>query len=430
MYRRSVLFDVCVNLDGELKETIRSFLRALEYVDALYHIQNTKETSLVLENNLFGRIIETLKKGTLYLSGDEKLSIEKRIESMARCIYDLYPITLRHKGEDYIDLIIGKIFSQDRNNRKSYSGAIGVINKSFDSLIQTYDERIDFFLQKLPIPERYKGSFARENIPIMRCIDVFSLAGELNIKHKPICVFFSGGGSENLSTLSMMTVFINVYVRRFEFISKEIARNYIEGYSTIENLDYETIARLLLLWLRGHDIGHFYGVDSLEKRMPELDKTYLILHELKSDAVALYNLRHLTDDLLKDDLLAKAYMVAISEMFRYIRRGKFYNYADTASAFLEYMYFKESGSIEFDKEAKKFKINFTKLANDIESLNTNLIRIFAEGDIREATEFVNRWGDIKELGQYGLPDELGVLEDADIPHYIDLNFVTRDGVLI
>lgn len=429
MYRRSVVYDVFVNLDEELKETIRSFLRALEYVDALYHIQNTKETSLVLENNLFGRFIETLKKGTLYLSGDEKLNIEKRIESMARCIYDLYPITLRYKGQDYIDLIMGKIFSQDRNNCKCYSGAIGVINKSFDSLIQTYDEKIDFFLQKLPIPEQYKGSFARENTPIMRCIDVFSLAGELNIRHKPICVFFSGGGSENLSTLSMMTVFINVYVRRFEFISKEIARNYIEGYSTIENLDYETIARLLLLWLRGHDIGHFYGVDSLEKSMPELDKTYLILHELKSDAVALYNLRHLTDDLLKDDLFAKAYMVAISEMFRYIRRGKFYNYADTASAFLTYMYFKESGSIEFDKEAKKFKINFNKLENDIEKLNTNLIGIFARGDIREATELVNRWGNIKELGQYGLPDELGVLEDADIPHYIDLNFVTRDRIL-
>jgi hypothetical protein len=426
---RSVVFDVFVNLDVELKEPIRSFLRALEYVDALYHIQNTKETSLVLENNLFGGIIETLKKGTHYLSGDEKLNIEKRIESMARSIYDLYPITLKHKGEDYIDLIIGKIFSQDGNDRRCYSGAIGVINKSFDSLIQTYDEKIDFFLQTLPISEKYKGSSNKVNTPTMRCIDVFSLAGELNIRHKPICVFFSGGGSENLSTLSMITVFINVYVRRFELISKEIARNYIESYLTIGNLDYETVARLLLIWLRGHDLGHFYGVDSLEKRMSELDKTYLILHELKSDAAALYNLRYLADNLLKDDLLVKAYMVAISEMFRYIRRGRFYNYADTASAFLTYMYFKESGSIEFDKEAKRFKINFNKLENDIENLNTNLIRIFAEGDIREAAELVNRWGNIKELGQYGLPDELGVLEDADIPHYIDLNFATRDRIL-
>jgi hypothetical protein len=93
------------------------------------------------------------------------------------------------------------------------------------------------------------------------------------------------------------------------------------------------------------------------------------------------------------------------------------------------MYFKESGSVGFDKEAKRFKINFNKLENDIESLNTNLLKIFAEGDIREATELVNRWGNIKELGQYGLPDELRVLENTDIPHYIDLNFVTRDKIL-
>ena len=426
--RRSAVFDVFVDFDEGLKETVRSFLHALEYVDALYHMQNAGENYL-LESILWGRIIETLKKGALYLSGKERLDLEGKIDHLARGIYDLCPITLRHKGEDYIDLTIGKIFSPDKNNRRCYSGAIGVINKSFDSLIQTYDEKMDFFLEKLPIPKKYKESSIRSNAPIMRCIDVFSLAGELNIRHKPICVFFSGGGSENLSTLSMMTVFINVYVRRFELISKEIARNYIENYSTIENLDYEMIARFLLLWLRGHDIGHFYGVDSLEEKMSELDKTYLILHELKSDAVALYNLRYLADDLLKDDLLAKAYIVAISEMFRYIIRGKFYNYADTASAFLAYMYFKESGSVGFDKEAKRFKINFNKLENDIESLNTNLLKIFAEGDIREATELVNRWGNIKELGQYGLPDELRVLENTDIPHYIDLNFVTRDKIL-
>jgi hypothetical protein len=427
--RRSAVFDVLVDFNEQLKETIRSFLYALEYVDVLYHLQNANETSTILENNLFGRMVETLKKGAFYLSGEDRLDLEKQVELMARGIYDLCPITLRYRGEDYIDLIIGKVFSPDKNNRGCYSGVIGVINKSFDDLIRTYDAKMDFFLQKLPISEEYRGTSIRGNAPVMRCIDVFSLAGELNIRHKPICIFFSGGGSENLSTLSMVTVFINIYVCRFELISKEIARNYIEGYSTIGSLDYETIARLLLLWLRGHDIGHFYGVDFLEKRMSALDKTYLILHELKSDAVALYNLRYLADDLLNDDLLAKAYIVAVSEMFRYIRRGKFYNYADTASAFLAYMYFKESGSIEFDRDTNRFKINLNKLEKDIESLTANLLKIFAEGDIREATEFVNRWGNIKELGQCDLPDELGVLEDADIPHYIDLNFVTKDKIL-
>jgi hypothetical protein len=200
-------------------------------------------------------------------------------------------------------------------------------------------------------------------------------------------------------------------------------------YSAIENLDDNGIARLLLLWLRGHDTGHFYGVDSLSRRMPELDKIYLILHELKSDLVALYNLRYLADDLLKDDLFIKAYITSIAEMFRYIRRGGFYNYYDTASAFLAYSYFKESGSITFDSKEKKFRVDFSRLETDIENLTKEIFRIFAEGDVTEGTELVNRWGDIKELGEKNLPDELRVIiEDTSIPYYIDFNFITKDRV--
>jgi hypothetical protein len=263
----------------------------------------------------------------------------------------------------------------------------------------------------------------------MRCIDVFSLAGELNIRHKPICVFFSGGSIESLSTLSKLTVFINVYVRRFQLISKEIARAYMLDYPVIESIDYEDIAKLLLIWLRGHDLGHFYGEDSLGKRMSELDKNYLILHELKSDMAALYNLRHLADDLLKDDFLVKAYVVTIAEMFRYIRRGRFYNYPDTASAFLTYSYLKQNGSIIFHPEERKFGVDFKKLEADIENLTKEVFKIFAEGNVVHARELVNRWGNIIELGQINFPDELEVLEDTSIPHFIDFNFITRDRIL-
>jgi hypothetical protein len=297
-------------------------------------------------------------------------------------------------------------------------------------LIESYDEKLDLFMENLPVPEEKKGFSIKKSAPVIRCIDVFSLAGELNIRHKPICVFFSGSTPQNLSTLSRMTVFINIYVSRFKFISREIAKRYLEDYSVIGVLDDTNIAKLLLLWLRGHDLGHFYGLDSLGNKMSELDKTYLILHELKSDLIALYNLRCLTDDLLKDDLLIKAYVVAIAEMFRYIRRGMFYNYPDTASAYLAYSFFKESGSINFDSKAKKFKIDFGKLEADIKNLASILLNLFAEGDVREAMKLVNRFGDIKELGQYGFPGELEVLGDDDIPNYIDFNFVTRDRLLL
>ncbi|HEX3037148.1 MAG TPA: hypothetical protein VHT73_18845 [Thermodesulfobacteriota bacterium] len=429
MHKQSAIVDLEVKLDENLKETVRSFLEALEYVQTLYHLQNAGRSFLSLGHTIFKRIIEILKRGASYLPNEEGSDLETKIEAMAQGIYDLYPLTLKRGGEDYIDLIIGKIFSWDKGNRGFYSGAVGVVNKNFDYLIKSYDKKLDLFLDNLPVPEKYKGFPIKESAPIMRCVDVFSLAGELNIRHKPICVFFSGASPENLSTLSRMTVFINIYTHRFSLISKKIAEKYLEDYSVIKHLDDETISKFLLLWLRGHDVGHFYGMDSLEKKISETDRSYMILHELKSDMVALYNLRYLTDELLKDDLLVKAYFVAIVEMFRYIRRGSFYNYPDTASAFLAYGYFREKGSIRYDSETKRFKVDFSKLETDIKNLTEKLLEIFAEGDVNEALRLVNRWGDIKKVGRYCLPDELAMLEDTDIPHYIDFNFVTRDRIL-
>jgi hypothetical protein len=431
MHKQSAIVDLDVKLDERLRETIYSFLQALEYIEVLYHLQNTGEGSISgLEKDIFQRIVVTLRRGAFYLSGEDERNLSKKVESMEQGIYDLCSVTLRHKDEDYIDLILGKILSWDRHNIRCYSGAVGVINKSFDNLIEGYDKKLDLFLENLPVPEEKKGISIKKSAPIMRCIDVFSLAGELNTRHKPICVFFSGGTPQNISTLSRMTVFINIYVSRFKLISNEIARRYFEDYSAMEGLDDTIIAELLLVWLRGHDLGHFYGMDSLGKKMSELDKAYLILHELKSDLIAIYNLRYLTEDLLKDDLLIKAYLVAIAEMFRYIRRGRFYNYPDTASAFLAYSYFRESGSINFDSKTKKFRVDFGKLERDVKSLTAILLNLFAEGDVDEALKLINRWGDIKELGQYGFPSGLEILEDANIPNYIDLNFVARDRLLL
>ncbi len=428
-HKKSAVVDIDFEIDKRLKETVHCFLEALEYVEALYHLQNSSDFSQTLENSFFQKIINSLKRGSQYLSGEEKSDLEERLNLMSKGVYDLFPITLKRCGEDYMDLIVGKIFSLDVENSRRYSGAVGLVNKSFDNLIQVYDSKLDLFAEKLPFSAKNKNSSIGERAPVMRCIDVVSLAGELNIRHKPICVFFSGGVFESLSSLSKLTVFINFYVLRFLLISKEFARFYMVDYPVIENIDYSDIAKMLLIWLRGHDLGHFYGDDSLGENMSELDKDYLILHELKSDMVSLYNLRHLQGDLLSSCQLITAYVVFSAEMFRYIRRGRFYNYPDTASAFLSYCYLKENGAITFDSTKKKFKVDFDTLENCIENLTGELFQIFAEGNVSRARELVNRWGKMKELGQINLPDELGVLEDAELPHFIDFNFITKDKIL-
>jgi hypothetical protein len=90
---------------------------------------------------------------------------------------------------------------------------------------------------------------------------------------------------------------------------------------------------------------------------------------------------------------------------------------------------KQNGSIIFHPEERKFGVDFKKLEADIENLTKEVFKIFAEGNVVHARELVNRWGNIIELGQINFPDELEVLEDTSIPHFIDFNFITRDRIL-
>lgn len=428
-HKKSTIVDIDLNIEASLRDTVYFFLRALQLVEAMYNIQIGGKLDFKIENEIYQQLIEALKRGGEFLPMEDRKDLENEIVCVSRGIFDLSSIRLKRDGKEYIDLILGKIFSLDRNNLMLYSGAVGIVNNDFDSVIEQYDKKLSLFFKNLPLQNRDRDSSFSNKIPRMRCIDAFALSGELNIRHKPICVFFSGNEYESTSALSRLTVFINLYIIRFQIISKQIARKILSDYSIIENLDYSSIGRLLLIWLRGHDIGHLYGVDSLGAKVSEFDRTYLILHELKSDFISLHNLRYLREDLLNGNQLNMAYMISIAEMFRYIRRGGFFNYPDSASAFLSYSFFREGGSISFNLRTKKFLVDFKKLENDIDDMIYNLLKIFSDGDVKEANKLVNGWGDIRELGEKPLLDELKVLEGSDIPHYIDYNFVTKEDIL-
>ena len=131
---KSAIVDLVIDVDEEVREPVYSFLEALEFIEMLYHLQNAGEGLLELEGAIFQKIVETLRRGTSYLSGEEKLDLSRKVDSISRGIYDLCSLTLKHKGDDYIDLIIGKILSWDKDNRRCYAGAVGVSNKSFDNL--------------------------------------------------------------------------------------------------------------------------------------------------------------------------------------------------------------------------------------------------------------------------------------------------------
>ncbi len=414
-----------------MKGTANVFKESLGLIDGIYRRQLSKDLTLSLERDLWNGIAENLKKGAGGLPGDARHKYEAGVGSLARGIFDLFPLdAMSGNGKDGIEIIIGKVFSPEGDGESYYSGAAGAENREYERLIREYDENMGLFTDALMASRGYKGKVFQGDLPQIKCLDVFSLSGGLNARHKPICVFFSGGTKENVSSLSRMTVFINLYTARFKALTEPIALRYLAGAEALAELSFEETARLLLVWLRGHDAGHFIGTDRLGRVMSEFDSNYMVLHELKSDMIALYNLKHLSGSLLGGGLLHKAYLLVVAEMLRYMRREGFVKHPDTGSAYLAYRHFRDMGAIRHDPWGGKFIVDIERLERVVDEFAWDLVRLFADGNETRARGFVNSWGwlgveDTDGLPR-GCPEELRrMIADTEIPHGIDYNFITR-----
>lgn len=432
--KRTAVIDVGVSLPKDLRAVSEAFLKALEIIDQLYNMQLGGRVAGALtraqENRAWNEIVSVLAGSADTLPEQSKGAFEESLRALRGGIYDLYPVKIASGDGNLsgIELILGKVFLSSAGGEGYYSGAAGVSNSEYEQLIKGYDEHMPIFSEHLISISGNQGIKAPELVPELRCLDVFSLSGGLNTEHRPICVFFSGGAKENVSTLSNMTVFINLYGSKFKAITEQIAVRYIRGApDLLGGLTNGDTAGLLLTWLRGHDIGHFFGEDNLGSSMSEFDMDYMILHELKSDFISLYNLRHIDNTMLNGCTLDQAYLVALSEMLRYIRRGGIYKYPDSGSAYLTYCTLKDAGALTYDKATGKISYDAGLLEEAIKECTVKQLELFSKGNSSQARAYVNSFGELADTDAYGLPkscpEELRfIMLDREIADFVDYNF--------
>lgn len=427
MRRQTVLVDIPVNIPKELTDLSKAFAYVLLNIGSLYELQLKKELSVDLENGIWREIPKQLR--TAKISGEQKNKFEEQVQTLEKGIFDLYPISVDCL-ESQLDLIIGKVFASEGDRVSYYSGVAGVVNNQYTNVIDQFDSQLDNLCQKLLVSTLDQGSSIRNKAPEIKCIDVFSLAGGLDVSHKPICIFFSGESPENISSLSHMTVFLNLYTARFRALTIEVAKRYLMKAELLEELVDEEISKLLLVWLRGHDVGHFIGEDRLGEEMSEFDPDYMILHELKSDMIAIYSFRIFEADLLDNGLLEKIYYLSIAEMLRYIRRGDVLSHPDSASAYLAWRYFEHCGAVKYDPSDNTFEVDLVLFEHAVADFTKELLDIFKEGNVETARKLVARYGSIDNSNENDpspkdcSEDLRQVINDTEIAHYIDYCFIT------
>ncbi|MGI9535005.1 MAG: hypothetical protein ACR2NW_08630 [Thermodesulfobacteriota bacterium] len=413
------------DLKGFNKKALNSVSEVLNYIDLITERGGQDPLILTIENLYYEKIIESLRKGIEELGDEERSRLSLKLDEMSGGIYDLESINFRSPDSA---LIIGKIFSAQKSYQKRYGGVFGIVNTEANTMLNNYDRIAECFYADFPfIPGDKKESF-NENKSEINCIDVLRFAGDFNLTYKPISLFYTGTKSKQIPAQSKVALFTNIYFKRFELISEQLGRKFINDFYDNENVSREDINKTLIYWLRGHDLGHFFGQDKLGENMKDVmninmqdnRRIYYILNELKSDIISLYIFKSRLNELLGNFDIKYVFQVFISELFRYMRRGSFLHYADGGSAYLAYKYFIKSGAVTVNKHYIH-DIDYEKMSNDIEKLCKKLIALFKNGNNLKVLAFINKLADFENLTSKELPEELEFLDDFSIPLNISIN---------
>jgi len=343
---------------------------------------------------------------------------------MSGGIYDLDSIN--YKSPDSV-LILGKIYSAQKSYQKRYVATFGLVNSEANAILKEYDKIAKDVYKKFPyVPDNKKEIF-EENRSDINCIDVLRFAGDFNLVYKPISLFYTGTKSRELHIPSKVALFTNIYFKRYELVSEELGRRFIYDFYENDKLSREDINKILVYWLRGHDLGHFFGrdvlgtnlKDKMSKSKEDNRRVYYLLNELKSDIISLYIFKNRLKDLLGDFDLRNVYLVFISELLRYMRRGHLLHYADGGSAYLAYKYFIKSGALKINYN-NMHELNHEQLSIDIDNLCEELIDLFEEGSGVRAVAFVKNLIKFENILTKNLSEDLEFLVDSSIPYNIDI----------
>lgn len=403
------------SLDLNLKNKL---YKILDIVNSLYALQMSDTHLQGTETYKYKEIIDLLKSSTEYLPNKGSAKLNAQIKNIENGIYDLAAVEIETSEIAPYYLIIGKIVSQ-QDSQRYYSAVLSVEDSRFCGLIDDYKKEISLNYSRLSLVDMTELDHIEGLSNSFKCMIALRLSGFINKKHIPFSLFYSGKDKEQLSSLSNTVLFTNIYAKRFEAISENLGKKVIAPNIYIELTDRKLVEKILVLWLWGHDMGHFLKTDNFKNKNSKENKyAYDVVHELRSDVFSLYILKQLCGHFfgIKKELV---YQVFVMEMLRYMRRADFYNQPDSVSACLIYRYMLYNTALSLHPGSNNIVLNYEEFGKMIDELLMVTLDFFKLGSFKEVFKFLsmlNIDGDFTNIEQ-NLELDLSL---SDIPEFIKI----------
>ena len=146
-----------------------------------------------------------------------------------------------------------------------------------------------------------------------------------------------------------------------------------------------------------HELSHSLGPGSItvNGRKTTVDKELKDIaggfEEAKADVMGAYNILHMMDKgVILNAERPQIRATYVAGLFRAMRFG--INEAHGKGAAMQYRYLRDKGALVWDANAKRFRVDETKIDRAIRSLVGDIVRLQGNGDYNGTKAFLDKWG--------------------------------------
>ncbi|AEJ43729.1 hypothetical protein [Alicyclobacillus acidocaldarius] len=386
------------NLPDELSEQVIHQMRLSASVEIMHLAQHIKDAG---DRKQLERLA-----GALSGVNDEKTVYTEMSEYMERELF----------------LLLGKLSTWIKKSTQYFHSFLAAIpDERRTQMIAMADAAFSDSI--LPSLRRHTHSeLGISSIPLYLVCNLIACGGEASRFPKHFSYFLPEDQNVKRARIKKTVVFANLYKHRFEMVTIPLYRRFIVGLTDISKLDLETATDALVMWLRGHDIGHSIVLPTTSYKVvgqvgrwnsmslqEAIADSYGILLSTSAEWSALSK--------CSSDVLASLFL---AELLRYLRKGPYW-FPDSSAALMELSFLVKNRYVLIDQDLK-LRADSQTLLNGMLHLTQVLTSCVLKSRVGEITEFLNEYYFSSYENKINEFVSSLILETSDIPsceHYTE-----------
>ena len=293
-----------------------------------------------------------------------------------------------------IEVVIGpyEVYTDNLYGRKTAFEAFVTLKDPKESrALDVYKGRLRDMEANLPVEETYKNFKRGFESPIAVADQVHG--GGDNVPGVQTVAFNLPNDEKVREAKGAKKVILrNVLGAKYERILKPMA-----DLVLVPGQAGDVTQRHMFLETLFHELSHSLGPGSItvNGRQTTVDKELKEIaggiEEAKADVMGAYNALYMMDEgVLPNAERAQMRATYVAGLFRAMRFGV--QEAHGKGAAMQYRYLRDKGAIVWDPNAKRFRIDETKIDGAIRDLVGDIVRLQGNGDYAGTKAFLDKWG--------------------------------------